>query len=74
MQAISGQGIPLPTAAMRLNRKPAENLQIRLNLNEHLLHTFCHQFTSLMGKSERGLSVGVGDPNVQAPAGEQAIH
>ena len=65
MQAISGQGIPLPTAAMRLNRKPAENLQIRLNLNEHLLHAFCHQIIPLTEKAEWGVAVGVGDPNIR---------
>jgi hypothetical protein len=74
MLAIGGQCTPLPTGGMRLNLKTAENLQIGLNLNEHLLHAFCHQITSLTEKAEWGLAVGVGDPNVHTPAGEQAIH
>ena len=74
MLATGGQCTPLPTGGMRLNLKTAENLQIGLNLNKHLLHAFCHQITSLTEKAEWGLAVGVGDPNVQAPLGEQAIH
>jgi len=74
MLATGGQCLPLKTGGMRLNLKTAENLQVGLNLNEQLLHAFCHQVSSLTQKAEWDLTYTVGDPNVQAPAGEQAVH
>ena len=49
----------------RLNLQAPENLQIGLNLNEHLLHAFCHQIIPLTEKAEWGVAVGVGDPNIR---------
>ena len=40
------QCAPLNTGGMRLNLKTAENLKVGLNLNEQLLHAFCHQVSS----------------------------
>lgn len=74
MLAVGGQCTPQQTGGMRLNLKTAENLQIGLNLNEQLLHAFCHQITSLTQKAEWDLSYRISDPNVQVPAGEQAVH
>ena len=50
MLATGGQCVPLNTGGMRLNLKTAENLQVGLNLNEQLLHAFCHQVSSLRRK------------------------
>lgn len=74
MLATGGQCVPLNTGGMRLNLKTAENLQVGLNLNEQLLHAFCHQVSSLTQKAEWDLTYTVGDANVQAPVGEQAVH
>ena len=74
MLATGGQCVPLNTGGMRLNLKTAENLQVGLNLNEQLLHAFCHQVSSLTQKAEWDLTHTVGDANVQAPVGEQAVH
>ena len=74
MLATGGQCQPLSNGGMRLNLKTAEGLQIGLNLNEQLLHAFCHQISSLTQKAEWDLAYTVGDPNVQVPAGEQAVH
>ena len=74
MLATGGQCVPLNTGGMRLNLKTAENLKVGLNLNEQLLHAFCHQVSSLTQKAEWDLTYTVGDANVQAPVGEQAVH
>ena len=74
MLATGGQCVPLKTGGMRLNLKTAENLQVGLNLNEQLLHAFCHQISSLTLKAEWDLSYSLSDPSVHVPAGEQAVH
>lgn len=74
MLATGGQCLPLKTGGMRLNLKTSDGLQVGLNLNEQLLHAFCHQITTLTQKAEWDLSYTVGDPNVQVPTGEQAVH
>lgn len=74
MLAVGGQCVPQKGGGMRLNLKTREGLQVGLNLNQQLLHAFCHQLETLTRKAEWGLSVGVGDPNVAVPEGKRAVH
>lgn len=74
MLATGGQCVPVKGGGMRLNLKTQEGLQVGLNLNQQLLHAFCHQIGSLAQKADWGLSLSVGDPNVVMPEGRQAVH
>ena len=74
MLAVGGQCVPQRTGGIRLILKTSENLQVALNLNEQLLHAFCHQITSLTQKAEWDLSYSIADPEVSVPADEQAVH
>jgi len=74
MLAVGGQCFPLKTGGLRLILKTSKNLQVALNLNEQLLHAFCHQITSLTRKAEWNLSYSIADPAVPVPVEKQAVH
>ena len=74
MLAVGGQCVPLQTGGLRLILKTAENLQVALNLNEQLLHAFCHQITSLTQKAKWELPYAITDPSVEGLPNERAVH
>jgi len=47
---------------------------IRFNLNEQLLHAFCHLLVTTSTKADWKLDLSIGDSNVIVPAGKTVVH
>ena len=54
--------------------KTAEGSDIRFNLNDQLLHAFCHLIVSTSARADWNLDLAVGDSNVHVPAGVAVVH
>lgn len=52
----------------------AEGSDIRFNLNEQLMHAFCHLIVTTTTKAEWKLDLTVGDGQVVIPQGEALVH
>lgn len=54
--------------------KTADGSDIRFNLNEQLLHAFCHLLVTTSVKADWKLNLALGDGNVVVPSGEAVVH
>lgn len=54
--------------------KTADGSDIRFNLNEQLLHAFCHLLVSTSVKADWKLNLALGDGNVVVPGGDAVMH
>lgn len=56
-----------------LTFKTADGSDIRFNLNEQLLHAFCHLIVTTTSRADWKLDLSVGDVNVIVPEGGEAV-
>ncbi|MEX2311935.1 MAG: hypothetical protein WD624_05695, partial [Rhodospirillales bacterium] len=54
--------------------KTADGSDVRFNLNEQLLHAFCHLLVTTSVKADWKLNLSLGDSNVVVPAGNAVMH
>lgn len=54
--------------------KTADGSDIRFNLNEQLLHAFCHLLVTTSVKADWKLNLSLGDSNVIVPSGNAVVH
>lgn len=54
--------------------KTSDGSDIRFNLNEQLMHAFCHLIVSTSLKADWKLDLALGDANVVVPTGESLVH
>ncbi|MBO6949409.1 MAG: hypothetical protein JJ855_15625 [Rhodospirillales bacterium] len=54
--------------------KTADGSDIRFNLNEQLMHAFCHLIVTTSVKADWNLDLALGDSNVVVPKGEAVLH
>lgn len=69
MLAIAVECVEQDNSLIRLTFKTAENKDVNLNLNEEMLHAFCHLVRQAVQRAEWGIDVTIGDP-VFAVAGQ----
>jgi len=54
--------------------KTADGSDVRFNLNDQLLHAFCHLIVTTTMRAEWKLDLALGDGNVVVPAGDAVVH
>lgn len=54
--------------------KTVDGSDIRFNLNEQLMHAFCHLIVSTGLKADWKLDLALGDANVVVPTGNAVVH
>lgn len=52
----------------------SDGADIRFNLNEQLMHAFCHLIVTTTTKADWRLDLSVGDGQVMVPQGEALVH
>jgi hypothetical protein len=52
----------------------ADGSDVRFNLNEQLLHAFCHLLVTTSVKADWKLNLALGDSNVIVPGGKAVVH
>lgn len=57
-----------------LTFKTADGSDVNFNLNEQLLHAFCHLLVTTSARAEWKLDLAVGDTHVIVPDGEMRVH
>jgi len=54
--------------------KTSDGADVRFNLNEQLMHAFCHLIVSTSLKADWKLDLAMGDGNVVVPKGDAVVH